>query len=303
MEIRSVALLGTGAVGAYFISGFYDLLGDRFWVLAEGERKDRLVKEGVTINGRHYDLRVKTAEEGKGADLLLVCTKSYSLDSALDMIEKAVGSQTLVISLLNGVSSEEQIAQRIGPERILYSVMRISSARNGNDISYDPARTAGVALGEKGTPEKTPRLLAVADLFSRAGIRCRLKDNIVREQWGKYALNICYNLPQAILDLGYGAYFKSEHVGFIRDRLYQEVKAVGAARGIDVPELANKPDSFPYASRFSTLQDMDAKRQTEVDMFLGTLIDMARESGIDVPFSEYTYHAIKALEEKNAGLI
>ena len=302
MEIKTVGLIGAGAVGAYFIAGLSDLLGDQFCVIAEGERKERL-KKGITINDRHFDLNVKTPQEAKTPDLLLVCTKYYGLAGAMDMIERTVGEETIVISPLNGVSSEEEIAARIGEQHLIYSVMRISSAWDGDAIRYDPAITMGIALGEKGTAEKTPRLLAVARLFKKAGIRFQLLDDIVRDQWGKYALNIAYNLPQALLNLGFGAYFHSDHVAAIRDGLYREVKAVGNAKGIDVPPLTNREDTCPYPTRFSTLQDLDAKRRTEVDMFLGSLMEMAAQYQIPVPYCEYTYHGIKALEEKNAGLI
>jgi len=303
MKIKSAALIGAGAVGAYFITGLTDCLGDNFCIVASGERKSRLEQKGIIINGRPYRLNVKTPKEAKGADLLLVCTKYNGLSEAIDMAEQVVGDNTIVISLLNGVTSEDKIAKRIGREHLIYSVMRISSAWKDGAVCYDPSITAGVALGEKGTPEKTGRLLAVGDLFEKAGIRYTFMDDIIRDQWGKYALNISYNLPQALLNLGFGSYFHSEHVAAIRDRLYQEVKAVGAAKGIDVPPLSNTEDTVPYDTRFSTLQDLDARRRTEVDMFVGELMEMAKEYRIPVPFCEYTWHGIKALEEKNAGLI
>ena len=303
MQIRSAALIGAGAVGAYFIAGLSDYLGGNFSVIAEGERKKRLETKGLTINDRNYRLNVKLPEEVKGVDLLLVCTKYYGLSGAMDLIERAVGENTIVISPLNGVNSEEDIAEHIGEDHLIYSVMRIASAWDGDAIRYDPAKTAGIELGEKGSAEKTPRLLAVDRLFKEAGIRCTLIDDIIRDQWGKYALNICYNLPQALLNLGFGSYFASSHVAAIRDRLFDEVKAVGEAKGIDVPALANRENTCPYDTRFSTLQDLDAKRRTEVDMFLKNLMDMARDYNISVPYCEYTWHGIKALEEKNAGLI
>ena len=61
-------------------------------------------------------------------------------------------------------------------------------------------------------------------------------------------------------------------------------------------------DSLP-AGRFSTLQDLDAKRPTEIDMFSGTLVRMGKELHVDTPFNEFAYHAIKCLEEKNSGKI
>lgn len=304
MEIKRVGLIGAGAVGAYFIAGLSDLLGENFIVLAEGERKQRLKERGLSINGRHCCLNVKSPEEAGDLDLLLICTKSYALPEAMDLIEASAGDHTVVMSLLNGIDSEEQIAKRIGPERIVWSVMRISSAWKEGGVWFDPAVTAGVTFAERGSSEKTPRLLAISDLFRKGGIHHRIVDDILRDQWGKYAGNITYNLPQALLGVGYGAYFKSEHVAFIRDRLFDEVSAVGKARGVDVPDLSFYTEKVAAPdARFSTLQDLDAHRRTEVDMFVGKLIEMAKEDDIPVPYCTYTWHAIRALEEKNAGLL
>ena len=76
---------------------------------------------------------------------------------------------------------------------------------------------------------------------------------------------------------------------------------MAAAYGIDIGPLPR--DSYRYApqTRYSTLQDLDAKRPTEIDMFCGVLMKKAEEKGIAVPVAECTYHLIKALEEKNAG--
>lgn len=58
---------------------------------------------------------------------------------------------------------------------------------------------------------------------------------------------------------------------------------------------------MPPSTRYSTLQDLDAGRHTEIDMFSRALIHMGKELGIPTPYNEYTYHIIKALEEKNDG--
>ena len=80
---------------------------------------------------------------------------------------------------------------------------------------------------------------------------------------------------------------------------------MAAAKGIDISDEDNtlgKNSAISGAARFSTLQDLDAKRHTEIDMFSGAMIRMGQELEIPTPYNEYTYHAIKALEEKNDGL-
>ena len=122
--------------------------------------------------------------------------------------------------------------------------------------------------------------------------------------WSKFRLNVCNNLPQAILGAGVGCYTDSEHMKAISDGLRRELEAVAAAKGIDMSkiEASSKHGSPVRASaKFSTLQDIEAGRHTEIDMFSGALMRMGKELGIPTPYNEYTYHMIKALEEKNDG--
>ena len=118
---------------------------------------------------------------------------------------------------------------------------------------------------------------------------------------GKICLEHLLNLPQAVLNLPFGAYLDSEHVDFLKQKLFDEVYQVGAALGIEVLSPAPAWNSCAKTARFSTLQDLDAGRHTEIDMFAGVLMEKARQAGVSVPYTEYTYHAIKALEEKNDG--
>ena len=302
MEIKRAALLGAGGIGSYFVWGMSKALGENFSIIADRARAERLKREGLDINGEHFPLNVKTAQEAAGCDLLIVAVKYYNLASVLDTIRELVGVQTIVISLLNGVDSEEVIAQAVGKEHVVWSMIRFSVQRQGNHTTFDPETAEGLFYGERDTQKKTERIAALEAFFANTQIRSHAVPNIVQLQWKKFMINISGNLPQAVLGVGYGAYFDSEHVAFLRCRLQEEVQKTAAALGISL-ELPDPTKAvFGKAARFSTLQDLDAKRHTEVDMFLGVLIQKAEEQGIDLPYSKYTYHAIKALEEKNDGL-
>ena len=119
--------------------------------------------------------------------------------------------------------------------------------------------------------------------------------------WFKYASNIAQNLPQAILGVGFQAYVDSSLVHYIAERLWQEVALVANAKGIPLTDKFVLFQGVKPEARFSTLQDLDAKRHTEIEMLAGEMIKMGQECGINVPYCEYTYHLVKALEEKNDG--
>lgn len=304
MKIRTVALLGAGAVGSYFIWGLSEKLGDCLWVIADGERKKRLEQEGIFINGKCYRPCVRTPKEAKGADLLLVSVKYGALPSCLTDISQIVEDHTIVLSLLNGVDSEEIIGRKIGMEHMLFSMMKIASKRVGNEIMFQEKTTIGLLYGEKDQEEPSGRMLAVEELLSGTGIHRQMCRQVLRDIWHKYAFNISMNLPQAVIGCGLGAYAFSENAAKLRWELRKEVCEVAAAKGINISELSDiekmhvekTPDT-----RYSTLQDLDAKRHTEIDMFSGTLMKLGRELGVPTPYNEVIYYMIKALEEKNDG--
>ena len=300
MKLKKVALVGAGAVGAWFISLMQEKMGENFIVLAEGERKERLLETGLKINGREIRLNVKDPQEAGEADLLLIATKYNALGGAARQAKPVVGAHTTVLSLLNGIDSEQVVGETVGEEHVVPSFMRIISARRGQEITFDEQGFNKVIFGEW-SGEETPRVLALKELFDAYGVSCRISRDIRSDMWNKYAINIANNMPQAVLGVGYGAYFDSPHVKHIHQKVMDEVFLVAKAENIVITAIPTARNTAVPATRFSTLQDLDAKRPTETEMLLGVFLQIAKKHGIEVPYCEYTYHALKALEEKNEG--
>lgn len=303
MKIQSVAVLGAGAVGSYVIWGLSERKDIKLGVIAEGERAGRL-KKGCRINDVTYHPDVWTPQEAHGVDLLIVCLKYGALPGALDSIRAIVGENTIVMSLMNGVDSEEIIAEAIGASHMTYSVIKVASHKEDDGYYFVPETTLGIIFGELNAPYDSERVQAIEALFADTGIHYRSTEFAKEEMWSKFRLNVCNNLPQAILGAGVGCYTDSEHMKAISDGLRNELEAIAAAKGIDMSkiEASSKHGSPVRASaKFSTLQDIEAGRHTEIDMFSGALMRMGRELGIPTPYNKYTYHMIKALEEKNDG--
>ena len=277
MQIKSVAVLGVGAVGSYVIWGLSSRKDIRLAVIAEGPRAERLKQQGITINGTTYRPQVWTPQEANGVDLLVVALKYGALPGALDSIAAAVGPNTTVMSLMNGVDSEEIIAAKIGAEHVLPSLIKVASHKEADGYHFNPETTIGIIYGELAAPLKSERVQAVEALLAGTGIHSRVTPYIKEEIWSKFRLKVCNNLPQAI----------------------------AVAKGIDLSKVdasSRHGSLVPPATRYSTLQDLDVGRHTEIDMFSGALMRMGQELGIPTPYNEYTYHMIKALEEKNDGL-
>ena len=302
-KIRKAALIGAGAIGAYLIWSFDGVSDVAFTVVAEGTRKERLERDGIVINGARYPLLVQEPSQAGPQDLIFLSTKYGALDEAIAMLPPLTGPNTLILSLLNGVDSEERVARAVGAEHVIHSVIRIASQRTPAGVRFDPDRVIGLSFGlADARAEDQWKLEALAALFASTRLRWNRSEDILTDLWMKFASNIANNLPQAIIGAPACLYTNSEHGRFLAQKLWTEVAAVAATQGIHFPEdVLIFPGQAP-SSRYSTLQDLEAGRHTEIDMFAGHMIRMAAEAGLAVPYCEYTYHAIKALEEKNDGL-
>lgn len=304
MEYKKIAILGAGAVGAYMIWGLSKKEDIELCVVAEGERKERIEREGLIINDEKYRPLVCTPEEAHGADLLFVTVKYNALRDSLNDIKEICDEHTVVLSLMNGVDSEEIIAEAVGTDRIVHSLIKVASERKGNTVRFNPETTVGLIYGELDQNRSGERVEALNNLFKDTGLHYRATKYILNEIWSKFLLNVGNNLIQAAVGCGVGAYTDSEHMAFLKMKMREEVLALAAAKGIDfnlVDKSSMAGSMVKPRARYSTLQDLDAKRHTEIDMFSGAVVRMGRELNIPTPFNEYTFHMIKALEEKNDG--
>ena len=226
MKYQSVAILGAGAVGSYVMWGLAKKKEIDLCVVASGERKARYEKEGFVINGQAYHPAVRTPEEAAGVDLLIVATKYQALRPALGDIQTVTGEHTTVMSLMNGVESEEIIGEVIDPSQIVHSLIKVASERKGNQVVFNPETTIGIVYGEADFSRGTGRIEALNDLFADTGLHYRATDVILTEIWSKFRLNVPNNQAQAMVGCGVGAYRDSEHVAFLRDRLREEVDRI-----------------------------------------------------------------------------
>ena len=236
MKIQSVAILGAGAVGCYVLWGLADKAAAnslQLGVVAEGSRAERLRQNGCTINGQVYHPQVWTPQQAHGVDLLIVALKYGALPGALDSIRTIVSEHTVVMSLMNGVDSEDLIAAQVGAAHVLPALIKVASHRTGDGVRFDPETTIGIIYGELTAPFVSDRVQAVRALFADTDIHFRVTEHICEEIWSKFRLNVCNNLPQAILGAGVGCYSDSAHIKAISDGLRRELEAIAAAKGGD----------------------------------------------------------------------
>lgn len=307
-EIKRISLIGLGAMGAFFAPRLFKTYGDNFRVIADGERKKRLTEKGVTINGINYKFPIVTPQEQHNkADLILIGVKGYGLDQAIEDIKNQVGENTLILSLLNGVDSEDKLIAAFGEEHVLYAFMRMSIVMKDGKADFDPY-WGKIHFGEKRNKEYSDRVLAVKEVFDKADIPYEIDEDMLKGIWFKFMCNIGENMTCALLGIPFGGFQTSEHANWIRINSMREVAAIAQKKGIDIGEkeieMQNKTVmTIPYPNKPSTLQDLEAKKHTEVDMFAGTVVKMGEELSVPTPICEMFYHGIRILEEKNDGII
>ena len=307
-RIQKVTLIGLGAIGTFFAPYLCaHLEKGNFRVLAEGERKTRLETKGVVINGETYRIPVITPElQGDPADLIIIAVKDTGLNQAIEEIGNQVGPDTLILSVLNGIDSEEQVASVYGWERVLYSYMRVSIGMRDGVANYDPS-FGKIHFGEAKNAVLSDRVLRIKELFDGAGIRYNIDEDMIRGMWFKFMCNVGENQTCALLGIPFGAFRGSDHANEIRRAAMREVKAIANCFGVslsdeDVARQEKTIRGLPFQNKPSTLQDLENKRPTEVAMFAGKVVELGAKLGVETPVNWLFYHGIRVLEEKNAGL-
>jgi 2-dehydropantoate 2-reductase len=304
MEIKTVSIIGQGVLGTLFGKIIIDNLGKntvRF--VADKKRIARYEKEGVYSNGEKCDfLYQDSAAPCTPADLVIFTVKFTQLDDAIKTAKNQVGKHTIILSLLNGIVSEENIGQTFGMDNILYSVAQgMDAIKRGNQLTYKlPGR---IEFGEAdGTYSE--KVKAVDEFFTKAGIAHGVPKDMIRKMWSKWMLNVGANQVVTAYETNYRS-IQTE--GEIRDKLIaamHEVVAIANHRGIDLNEADVRywlddvlapmnPEGMP-----SMRQDTEAHRKTEVDLFAGSIIKLGKEYGIPTPVNQFLYDRIREIENK-----
>ncbi len=301
MEIKTIGIIGRGALGIMYGKYLADRLGSgAVFFIADEERAARYRAEETFCNGEPCGFVYRTPKEAEPVDLLVFAVKATGLERAIGTARPFVGEGTLVLSVLNGISSEQALEEAYGARHVIYAcVQGMDAVKEKNRLTY--WHMGYIAVGNK-NGERDERLTAVTDLLDRTGLEYKVPDDIIRMQWGKLMLNTGVNQVTAVYRAPYG---KVQKEGEARAMMIEAMKEVGrVAKTCDI-ELTDEDIAY-WVSLIDTLdpegytsmcQDVLAGRPTEVELFAGTMLRMAREAGISLPVNEFLYESLK-LEEK-----
>jgi 2-dehydropantoate 2-reductase len=305
-EIKRVAILGAGAMGAYFAASFSSAGDFATMLVARGERYERLRRDGLVVNGRAYTIPVVHPDQVHvPADLIIVALKDYQLREAAGDLHKLVGEQTTIISVMNGLDSEEILGEIYGMDKVLYAIsLGIDAVRQGNRITY--TRPGTHYVGQATNAHLSERVRRVQAAFDRAGIAYETPPDMIRMLWWKFMINVGVNLPSAVMRAPYGVFQTSPDAQALMETLMHEVIAVARAAGVNLVEQDVK-DWYPVLNRLSPqgktsmLQDIEAGRKTEVEMFAGQVVKLGQAHGIPAPVNQTMLRLIRVLEQYPAA--
>ncbi len=292
-RVRTVAVVGAGAMGgmyaAHFVRAGFDVL-----LVATGERADRLRAQPLVVNGEPLRANVVDPAEPDAvaapADLVLIAVKDAQLAEASELVEPLMGDQTTVLSVLNGLDSEHAVAGRYGAERVLLCVAAAMDARrDGQRVTF---RQAGrLTFGPARPGESAERVAAVQDALDRAGLAWSTPTDMRHAMWWKFLVNVGINQASAVLRAPYGAFQHDGPARSLMRALQDEVVAVARAEGVDLgaADLAAWDEVLagqPVEGWTSTLQDVEAGRPTEVEIFAGRVVALGAAHGIPTPYNQ-----------------
>jgi len=300
-SFKRIAVVGAGAMGSFYASKLADSEPGSVFLIAAGERYDRLKNRGFTVNGKAYRLPVLSPEKEAGpADLVIVAVKHHHLEAAIGEMRPFVGDGTLFLSVMNGIDSEERIGAAFGAGKVLYAVaVGIDALREGNAMTYT---TQGkLFFGEKENRVLSERVRRLQALFDRAGIVYETPEDMLRILWWKYMINVGINQVSAVLRAPYGVFQTSPEARELMDSAMREVTAVAAAASVnitgeDIENWYGFMARLSPAGKTSMLQDIEAKRKTEVEMFGGKMIELGKTYGIPTPVNETLFRIIRVIE-------
>ena len=298
--ITDVALIGLGAVGAAYLTSVADNFPEcRIRVIAAGERAARLRAGGIIYNGRRYIFDVAEPQDGTPAGLLFVSVKNGQLEEAIEQAAAFVGPDTVIISPLNGVTSEKRLAERFGAEKVVYSyAIKLDATRRGSETVC--GNEGWIVFGdERNEPGRlSENVLAVEEFFKRSHIEYEIPEDMIKSLWKKFMMNCGLNQTSAVLGFSYGLMQRSQEARSLMRSAMEEAAAAGVELGeAEIGEIFRTMDMLSPNGKTSMLQDVDARRVTEVDAFAETVASIAREHGFAAPVNELYLRLIRAREE------
>jgi 2-dehydropantoate 2-reductase len=301
--IDRVCIIGGGVIGSLF-AGHLAQECEVCVLTRRREHADALNREGLRVSGkseRHAKVMASADPELLPPfDLGIIATKAGGLRNAAEVLEGSFPEATMM-TVLNGLGAEE-IVREHGRWPIVSAVTFMSGTRH-SDTNVEYILDTETWLGPY---EETPfeHVQEIADLIVASGLQAEALPDLRPAQWSKLIFNAAVNPAAALTGLRHDQHFSIEEaptdLGHLVHGLVDEGRAVAEAAGIELHDdpwemnvLATRRGSAHYPSM---LEDMDAHRETEIELITGAVVREAARHGVPVPLHTALYALVKAKE-------
>lgn len=303
--------MGAGAIGSLF-AGHLGMVAESTVLTRRREHADALNAEGLRISGKS-DIRSEILASTDPADLgdvdlAIIATKTTAVEDSARRLQ-GYFPNAIVMTVQNGLGCEEVVA-RFGDWPVLSSVTFMSGRRHSDihvEYELDTATWLGPWAGGSATCEQAQ---AVESLIRESGLKAKSFPDLRPAQWSKLIFNAVVNSVAALSELPHVSAFSlreaSYDLGFLVEAAMDEGKRVAAASGVELFEdpwemnveatSHGQTGNEEYAHVPSMLEDVRARRLTEVDWITGAIVREAGKVGVPVPINETLYRLVKAKE-------
>lgn len=303
--MKRILMVGAGSVGGFF-GAHLAKANPSVSFLLRPKTLAAVKQNGLTIRSAkgNFTVHPPVASDPRDLptpDLIILSIKAYDLDEVMDQIEPVLTDQTVILTLQNGVDTEDRIAARFQRDCVVGGVAFIYSKIASPGI-IDHYKKGAVAIGEM-MGHQTPRLLAIAELFKQAGIPCQLTDDVRRSKWEKMCWNCVFNPLTVMIDDRVAKALDHPEMLRVIHQIVEEVVSVAAA--VKVPlaaDMAEKVVRWTQEIRdihTSMYDDWKAGRPTEIDFLNGYVAKVGRKFGIPTPVNDLLTAVIKTITERD----
>lgn len=302
--MKQILFVGAGSVGGFF-GAHLAKNNPNVSFLLRPRTLEAVKRNGLTIRSADGSFTVRPpvasdARELPKPDLIVLGVKAYDLDEVMDQIEPVLTDKTVLLTLQNGIDTEDRLIARIQRDCVVGGVAYIYSKIAEPGV-IDHYKKGAVAIGELMGYE-SERLLAIRDLFASASIPCHLSKDLRRTKWEKMCWNCVFNPITVLIDDRVAkALDHPEMTGVIR-QIVGECAAISAALKVplplDMPERVVKASQEIRDIHTSMYDDWKAGRRTEIDSLNGFIVEQGRKLGIPTPVNEALTAMIKTITEK-----
>lgn len=304
-----ILVVGAGATGGYFGARLAEI-GRDVTFLVRPARAERLAAEGLRVKSPVGDVHIaapKTVTADRLAepfDLVILSAKAYDLDGAVADLRPAVGPDTAVLPILNGMRHLDVLDAAFGAERVLGGTCAIVATLTPTGEIRQMSELHSLTYGERdGT--RSQRIAAIEAQMEGVRFQARSSDKVVLEMWEKWVFLATLAGATTLMRAAIGDIVAAPGGPAFIEGLLDECQAVAVANGYGSREKvlagARKTLTAPGAPMTaSMLRDIEAGARIEADHIIGDLIERGRKAGVETPILARVFTALKAYENRKA---